>query len=208
MTMPKYPRSWRNFQPGAPAAGVATLNLVQSVSIPRATPCRILGLDPGSIRTGFGVVDCGSSEPRHIANGMIKVRGETLAQRLRHIYEAVCELVELYRPDEIAIERVFVSRNVDSALKLGQARGVTLCAAASRGAPVYEYAPRAIKLAIVGYGNAEKLQVEQMVRGMLAIEARLQADAADALAICLCHGQSRRLAALTALAVSATVTPA
>jgi crossover junction endodeoxyribonuclease RuvC len=195
--MPKYPRSWRNFQPAAPAAVAA---VARSVSMPRATQCRVLGLDPGSIRTGFGVVECGSGEPRHIASGMIRVQGESLALRLRHIYEAICELVELHQPDEIAIERVFVHRNVDSALKLGQARGVTLCAAASRGAPVYEYAPRAIKLAVVGYGNAEKPQVAHMVRAMLAIEAQLQADAADALAICLCHGQNRRLAALTALA--------
>lgn len=160
----------------------------------------MLGLDPGSIRTGFGVIQCGAQDPQHVASGLIKVQGVSLAQRLRHIYESVCELVELYQPAEIAIESVFVHRNVDSALKLGQARGVTLCAAASRGAPVYEYAPRAVKLAVVGYGNAEKTQVAHMVRAMLAIEARLGADAANALAICLCHGQNRRLAALTAQA--------
>jgi crossover junction endodeoxyribonuclease RuvC len=91
-----------------------------------------------------------------------------------------------------------MSRNADSALKLGQARGVALCAAASLGAPVFEYAPRAIKLAVVGYGAAEKPQVAHMVRGMLALQIELVADAADALAICLCHGQTRRLAALTA----------
>jgi crossover junction endodeoxyribonuclease RuvC len=194
--MPKYPRSWRSFQPGVAVAAAPAA----SVSLARATSCRVLGLDPGSIRTGFGVIQCGAHDPRHVANGLIKVQGASLAQRLRHIYEAVCELVELHQPDEIAIERVFVHRNVDSALKLGQARGVTLCAAASRGAPVYEYAPRAIKLAVVGYGNAEKTQVAHMVRGMLGLEVLPGADAADALAICLCHGQSRRLAALTALA--------
>ncbi|MEO7774966.1 MAG: crossover junction endodeoxyribonuclease RuvC [Steroidobacteraceae bacterium] len=201
--MPKYPRSWRNFQP---AAGVRVMP--QSVTLPDSDRCRVLGLDPGSIRTGFGVIDCGQHDPRHVANGTIKVAGATLAQRLRHIYEAICELVELHQPDEIAIERVFVHRNVDSALKLGQARGVTLCAAASRGAPVYEYAPRAIKLAVVGHGGAEKTQVVHMVRGLLTIEAELGADAADALAICLCHSQSRRMAALAALATGLVATSA
>ncbi len=180
-------RSWR----------LQDLSALQARDMPQGS-CRVLGLDPGSLRTGFGVVDCDGPERRHIASGCIVVRGASLADRLRHIYSEVTTVVATYRPAEIAIERVFMSRNADSALKLGQARGVALCAAASLGAPVFEYAPRAIKLAVVGYGNAEKLQVAHMVRAMLQLTVELQADAADALAISLCHGQTRRLAALAA----------
>lgn len=118
--------------------------------------------------------------------------------RLQRIYSAISELVAEHRPDMVAIERVFVHRNPDSALKLGQARGVALCAAASLGASVHEYAPRAIKSAVTGYGAAAKPQVAQMVRTLLVLEMQLGADAADALAVALCHSQTRRLGALSA----------
>ena len=184
-------RSWRNFQPRAAAvtAVAAPIRLV-------LRDCRVLGLDPGSQRTGYGVIDCKAEGERHIVSGCIDVTGQDMVLRLQRIYRAVAELVQEHRPDVVAIERVFVHRNPDSALKLGQARGVALCAASSQGARVHEYAPRAIKIAITGYGAAAKPQVAQMVRNLLLLEAQLKADAADALAVALCHSQTRRLGTL------------
>lgn len=184
-------RSWRSFQSpgGAPAARLAPIRLV-------VRDCRVLGLDPGSQRTGYGVIDCRAGSERHVTSGCIDVTGQDMVVRLQRIYSAVAALVLEHRPDMVAIERVFVHRNPDSALKLGQARGVALCAAASMGASVYEYAPRAIKMAITGYGAAAKPQVAQMVRNLLLLEIELAADAADALAVALCHSQTRRLGAL------------
>ena len=162
-----------------------------------ATPaCRILGLDPGSLRTGFGLIDCSAGGERHVASGCIAVGGSVLVVRLRRIFEAVEALVAEHRPDEIAIERVFVHRNPDSALKLGQARGAALCAAVAHGAAAHEYAPRAIKLAVSGYGAAEKDQVAQMVSILLQLKRRPGTDEADALAVALCHAQTRRLATI------------
>jgi crossover junction endodeoxyribonuclease RuvC len=132
----------------------------------------------------------------HVAHGCIDVRGEDLAARLRYIYAEVDALVATHQPTEVAIERVFLHKNADSALKLGQARGVALCAASVRGASAYEYAPRAIKQAVTGYGGAEKGQVGHMIALLLQLESVPQPDAADALAIAVCHAQSRRLAAV------------
>jgi crossover junction endodeoxyribonuclease RuvC len=187
-------RSWRAFQPEAPVAPVAEV-------LPAASACRVLGLDPGSRRTGYGILDCGAGGgERHVASGHIAVGGAELAPRLRQIFDAIAALVEEHRPDEVAIERVFVHLNPDSALKLGQARGAALCAALLHGAPAHEYAPRAIKLAVTGYGAADKLQVAQMVTTLLQLPSRPAADAADALAVALCHAQTRRLGALRAAA--------
>jgi crossover junction endodeoxyribonuclease RuvC len=161
-----------------------------------AVQCRILGLDPGSVRTGYGVIDCGAAGERHVAHGCISAGGGDFLLRLRRIFDAVAALMAEHRPDEIAIERVFVHRNPDSALKLGQARGAAICAAVGLGASAFEYAPRAIKLAVSGFGAAEKLQVARMVTTLLQLERRPAADAADALAVALCHAQTRRLAAL------------
>jgi crossover junction endodeoxyribonuclease RuvC len=113
------------------------------------------------------------------------------AGRLRSIFEAVAGLIAKYGPDEVAVERVFVNRNVDSALKLGQARGAALCAV-PRGTPLYEYAPRAIKMAVVGYGGADKRQVAHMMMTLLALSEAPAADASDALAAAICHAHSRR----------------
>jgi crossover junction endodeoxyribonuclease RuvC len=164
---------------------------------------RVLGLDPGSIRTGYGLIECAPGGELHLAHGVIRASGATLAQRLRSIYEALTVLVAEFQPDEIAIERVFVHRNPDSALKLGQARGAALCAAVSLGAAVHEFAPRAIKLAVSGYGAAEKHQVAVMVTTMLSLPKAPPADAADALAVALCHAQGRRMALLLAAASAA-----
>ncbi len=157
-------------------------------------PRRVLGLDPGSLRTGYGIVDCTSGVETHVASGCLRATGVNLALRLRYIHEQVSRLVEQYEPDEVAIERVFMHRNADSALKLGQARGVALSAAVARGAAVYEYAPRAIKLAVVGSGAADKAQVAHMVQVLLSIGKPATADVSDALAIALCHALARRAA--------------
>jgi crossover junction endodeoxyribonuclease RuvC len=186
--------SWRSYRPEGAGSGASTVAPRQGVAV----ACRILGLDPGSLRTGYGFIDCSSAGERHIAHGCIKAGSGDFLQRLRRIFDAVSALIAEYRPDEIAIERVFVHRNPDSALKLGQARGAAVCAAVGLGASAYEYAPRAIKLAVSGFGAAEKAQVAQMVTTLLRLERRPGADAADALAVALCHAHSRRLAALLA----------
>ena len=140
-------RSWRAFDPAAAGARLA----------PGAS-VRILGLDPGSRRTGFGLIECRGRELIVLAHGCLNVAHAAPAARLRLIFEGLQGLMGEHHPAEVAVERVFVSRNVDSALKLGQARGAALCAI-PQGVPVFEYAPRAIKLAVVGSGAAEKLQV-------------------------------------------------
>jgi len=177
--------SWRAYRPDA--AGPQRP--------PGGAACRILGLDPGSRRTGYGILDIGEGGCTHVAHGCIDVSGLEFAVRLRTIFEAVQVLIEVHRPQEVAIERVFVSRNADSALKLGQARGAAI-AAVSAGTPTFEYAPREVKLAVVGYGAAAKGQVGHMIGRLLGIESRISADAADALAVALCHSQARRLALL------------
>lgn len=180
-------RSWRSFDPDS-------LRARPEVAAPAPLPRRVLGLDPGSLRTGYGIVDLDRGREAHVASGCVRAAGSDLALRLRQIHEQVLALVEQYRPDEVAIERVFMHRNADSALKLGQARGAALCAAVAHGATVHEYAPRAIKLAIVGTGAADKAQVSHMVQVLLSIGEPATADVSDALAIALCHVQARRSA--------------
>src|ERR1043165_4340595 len=181
--MARYPArsSWRTWQPGAQASAAPSV-----VRMSPAVATRILGLDPGSLRTGFGIIDCDKGTLRIVAQGCIATSGGPLADRLRLIHARVAELIVTHRPREIAVERVFLSKNADSALKLGQARGAALAAVpATLGG--HEYAPRAIKLAVVGAGGAEKTQVAHMVKQLLAIDLKLAADAADALAIAICH---------------------
>ncbi|MGH8299224.1 MAG: crossover junction endodeoxyribonuclease RuvC [Steroidobacteraceae bacterium] len=176
-------RSWRAFDPAAARSLTAS-----------AAGLRILGLDPGSRRTGYGVIERRGAEWVHIAHGCVTVTGaaDSLPERLRVIFESLRELIAAHGPGEVAIERVFVNRNVDSALKLGQARGAALCAV-PKGLPVFEYAPRAIKLALVGSGAAEKVQVAHMIRTLLGLQGRIGPDASDALAVAVCHAHSRRL---------------
>lgn len=152
---------------------------------------RILGLDPGSRVTGYGVVDAGKDGVHYVASGCIRVGNGSMPRRLLEIQRHVAELVTAYLPGEIAIERVFMHRNPDSALKLGQARGAALCGACHAGATVFEYAPRAVKQTVTGTGAAEKAQVQHMVKALLTLQGRLSADAADALAIAVCHAQHR-----------------
>ena len=181
-------RSWRAFDPEA-------FDASPQRSSASAAPARILGLDPGSRLTGFGVVDCAGQTTTYVASGAIATPAGDFPARLQAIFECVRELVLEYQPAEIAIERVFVSRNPDSALKLGQARGAALCGAFCAATTVYEYSPREIKLAIVGAGGAEKRQVQHMVKALLRVQVRLGADAADALAVALCHAHGRGLRA-------------
>jgi len=184
----------------AAGSAVPAAAVTRTVAAARITPLatvRILGIDPGSRRTGFGVIECSGGGSKQLAHGCITTVGATLGERLRQIFEGIHALVEQHRPNEVAIERVFVNRNVDSALKLGHARGAALCAV-PQTVPVFEYAPRAIKLAVVGFGAAEKLQVAHMIRTLLQMEGRIPADASDALAVAVCHAHSRRVHALAA----------
>ncbi|MDX1498900.1 MAG: crossover junction endodeoxyribonuclease RuvC [Woeseiaceae bacterium] len=152
---------------------------------------RILGIDPGSRVTGFGVVDFVGAAPRYVASGTVRSAEGTFPERLRHIFVAIGEIVGQYEPDVVAIESVFMARNAASALKLGQARSAALCATFARDVAVHEYAPREIKLAVVGTGSASKSQVQHMVASLLELDGRPSADAADALAAALCHGHQR-----------------
>lgn len=154
---------------------------------------RILGIDPGSIVTGFGVIDLTGPQTLYVASGNIRVGRGDVASRLRQIFDHVSELVASHAPGEIAIERVFMHVNPDSALKLGQARGAALCGAIGGGASVHEYTPREVKLAVTGTGAADKAQVQHMVKALLGVEGKLAADAADALAIAICHANHRAL---------------
>ncbi|QSX78512.1 crossover junction endodeoxyribonuclease RuvC [Agrilutibacter solisilvae] len=157
---------------------------------------RILGIDPGSQRTGVGIVDVDTTgRPRHVFHAPLLLLGEgEFPQRLRRLLDQLGEILDTYRPDEVAIEKVFMARNPDSALKLGQARGAALCAAVLRDLPVHEYAAKEVKLAVVGTGGADKAQIQHMVGMMLGLQGKLQADAADALAVAITHAHVRSTA--------------
>jgi crossover junction endodeoxyribonuclease RuvC len=148
---------------------------------------RILGIDPGSRLTGYGLIDCEGSRSCYVASGCLQVAGDCLADKLGLIFRELSELMTEYRPQQFAIETVFMHRNAASALKLGQARGAAICAAVMQELPVAEYAPREIKQSVVGKGGADKQQVQHMVRVLLNLSDAPQADAADALAVALCH---------------------
>lgn len=150
---------------------------------------RIFGIDPGSTRTGYGCVQSDGSRHRLVCFGSISApAGSTFPVKLKAIHSGLIALIAEHRPDFIAIEDLFHAKNVRSALKLGHARGVALLAAMEAGVPIAEYAPSEIKLAVVGYGRAEKSQVQQMVQMLLGLaEPPTPHDAADALAVALCH---------------------
>ena len=154
---------------------------------------RILGIDPGSRVTGFGVVDVTGGQAEYRASGVVRTTGDDFPARLREIFDAVAEIVALHEPDVVAVENVFVARNASSALKLGQARAAALCATFSHDVDVFEYSPREIKLAVVGTGGADKEQVQHMIHALLGLDKVPGADAADALAVAVCHAHQRRL---------------
>ena len=154
---------------------------------------RILGIDPGSRLTGFGVLDFVADSASYVASGSVQSIDGEFAERLKRIFDAVSQIVAEYRPDVVAIESVFVHRNAGSALKLGHARSAAICATFEFDVEVFEYSPREIKQAVVGTGSATKEQIQHMIRSLLALDGDPSPDAADALATALCHGNRRRL---------------
>lgn len=148
---------------------------------------RILGIDPGSRLTGFGIIDETATGYKYVASGCLRIKGDNFPVRLKQIFAGISDIVEEYQPTEMAIEQVFMHKNADSALKLGQARGAAICAVQLFDVPVFEYAARQVKQAVVGNGSADKLQVQQMVKILLGLSGELQIDASDALGISLCH---------------------
>ncbi|MBB6185466.1 crossover junction endodeoxyribonuclease RuvC [Oleiagrimonas soli] len=160
---------------------------------PESRSVRILGIDPGSQRTGVGIIDVDAQgRSVHVFHDTLTVLGEGgFPQRLKRIYDGLCAIIAEHRPGEVAIERVFMARNADSALKLGQARGAAICAAVSQGMDVHEYAASEVKQAVVGGGRADKTQVQHMVGVLLGLKGPIQADAGDALAIALTHAHTR-----------------
>lgn len=154
---------------------------------------RILGIDPGSRLTGFGVLDFHGDAPSYVTSGTVKSIDGGFADRLRRIFEAVSDIVVEYQPDVVAIESVFMHKNASSALKLGHARAAALCATFGQNIEVFEYAPRAIKQAVTGTGSATKEQVQHMIVSLLQLDGTPAPDAADALAAALCHGNQQRM---------------
>lgn len=148
----------------------------------------IIGIDPGSRKTGYGVIQVKGNQTVHLTHGCLLLNGTTLAERLQQIFLGLREVIQQYQPQEAAIEQVFMHENANSALKLGHARGAALVAI---GIPIVEYSARVVKQAIVGYGAATKEQVQQMVKRFLNLQVKIQSDASDALAIALCHAHSR-----------------
>lgn len=154
---------------------------------------RILGIDPGSRFTGFGVLDFVGDRASYVASGTIKSPDGSFPERLKKIFDSVADVVVQYQPDIVAIESVFMAKNAGSALKLGHARSAAICATFAFDIEVFEYAPREIKQAVVGTGSASKDQVQHMVVSLLQLDGVPASDAADALAAAICHGHQRRL---------------
>ena len=155
---------------------------------------RILGIDPGSRVTGYGLVDSQGNRLRHIDNGIIATNPTApLADRLKVIYDGVARVIGEFAPEAVAIEQVFLAKNPQAALVLGHARGTAMVAAVNAGLPVHEYSALQVKSAVVGYGRAGKPQVQQMVKALLNLPEIAQEDAADALGVAICHAHSRTL---------------
>lgn len=164
---------------------------------------RILGIDPGTRITGYGLIEKQGNRLIHIDNGAIVTRSnEPLALRLKTIHDQIGRIIDKYHPEAVAIEEIFISQNPQSALKLGHARGSAMLAGVNAGLSVYEYTALQVKSSVVGYGKAAKNQVQQMVRTLLALPEIAQEDASDALAVAICHAHSfsptRNLPGLTA----------
>lgn len=152
----------------------------------------ILGIDPGSRKTGFGIINVIGGSYEYITSGVIRMQDtDELPARLKVIFDSLTHIIEQYCPQEMAIEQVFMAKNASSALKLGQARGAAIVAATAQNVPVSEYEARKVKQSVVGNGAADKFQVQHMVKTLLHLPAAPQEDAADALAVALCHANSR-----------------
>lgn len=153
----------------------------------------ILGIDPGSRKTGYGLVERRGSKVAYVASGVIRIPADlTLPERLKVIFASVTEIIGQYRPSQMAVEQVFMAKSAGSALKLGQARGAAIVAGVSCDLEVFEYETRKIKQSVVGTGAADKLQVQHMVKALLQLPQVPQEDAADALAVALCHANTQQ----------------
>lgn len=151
----------------------------------------ILGIDPGSRLTGYGIVNATGNRLEYVTCGCIRLPDVDHPQRLKQIFDSLCGIIEQFMPQESAIEEVFLGKSVSSALKLGQARGAAMVACLHHDLPVAEYSPRKVKQALVGNGNADKAQVQHMVKVLLSVSGDVQEDAADALAIAICHANTK-----------------
>ncbi len=152
----------------------------------------ILGIDPGSRKTGFGIINTLGGRHEYVASGVIRLPDTALPERLQVIFASVCDVIEEYCPEQMAIEQVFMSKSAGSALKLGQARGAAIVAATSCKLPVSEYEAKKVKQSVVGNGGADKFQVQHMIKQLLKLSAVPQEDAADALAVALCHANTEQ----------------
>jgi crossover junction endodeoxyribonuclease RuvC len=152
----------------------------------------ILGVDPGSRKTGFGIINQLAGRATYVTSGVIRVPDVPLPERLKVIFDSVSEIIETYMPQEFAIEQVFMAKSAGSALKLGQARGAAIVAAVHHELPVSEYEARKVKQSVVGHGGADKIQVQHMVKTLLKLPGTPQEDAADALAVALCHANTQQ----------------
>lgn len=169
---------------------------------------RLIGLDPGLRQTGWGVIVVDGNRLRHLGDGVVRTDpSRSLADRLVQIHAGVADVIARFRPDEAAVEETFVNRNAASTLRLGQARGIALLVPAAAGLPVAEYSPNLVKKTIVGSGHAAKQQVQMMVRTLLPGAQIDSADAADALAVAICHAHHRATAERVARAAAGRVSP-
>jgi len=157
---------------------------------------RIIGIDPGSRCTGYGVIDSDGFRHEYITSGYLKIKGDELPERLGSIFNQLCDVIKEWQPRTMGIEQVFVNKNVDSALKLGQARGAAICAGVNAQLDVGEYTPRAVKKAVVGNGSADKQQIQQMMKILLKLDFVPQSDEADGLAIAVCHANHMQIKTL------------
>ena len=157
---------------------------------------RIIGIDPGSRCTGYGIIDSDGFRHRYVASGYINIKGDELPDRLGSIFNEIGLIIEQWQPVTMGVEQVFVNKNIDSALKLGQARGAAICAAINADLNVGEYTPRAIKKAVVGTGAADKSQIQQMMKLLLKLDFEPQSDEADGLAIAVCHANHMQVKSL------------
>ena len=161
-----------------------------------AEKTRIIGIDPGSRCTGYGVIDSDGLRHLYVASGFVKITGDALPDRLGMIFDEISIIIEKWQPQTMGIEQVFVNKNVDSALKLGQSRGAAICAGTNAKLDIGEYTPRAIKKAVVGNGSADKEQIQQMMKLLLKLDFEPQSDEADGLAIALCHANHMHMKTL------------
>lgn len=152
----------------------------------------VLGIDPGSLKTGFGVINAVGGRHSYVASGVIRLPQASLPERLKIIFDSVTEIIEEYSPEQVAVEQVFMAKSAGSALKLGQARGAAVVAAVNQDLPVFEYEARKVKQSVVGNGGADKFQMQAMVKTLLKLSSTPQEDAADALGLAICHANSHQ----------------